>query len=163
MKPYSEYSAEELAMERLFIRWVRYPNDPPIRSFWENWLMQHPQMNRTVETARDLVQAASAPQSDSLSREEAGSLWTKIRSSIEHLPDVEPLDPGLRSLAANLYFYRWSVGIVTTMVMVLFWFFMEPQRMPYQGLEQLTAKADTVQVKVPAADSVKRSGYFPHP
>ena len=54
MKPFSELSAEELAMENLFIRWVRFPDDPPIRSFWEGWIVKYPAMKDTVARAREL-------------------------------------------------------------------------------------------------------------
>ncbi|HEV7350648.1 hypothetical protein [Telluribacter sp.] len=154
MKPYSEYSAEELAMERLFIRWVRFPNDLPIQSFWENWLVQHPHMNETVHTARQLVEQASAWNSEDLSGEEAGSLWTKIRSSIERLPDVEPLDPSLRSIAANWYFFRWSAGVCATGLLIMLWYFLEPTPINNRLFEPLPIKTDSVQVDS-SADSLR--------
>ncbi|GAB3172898.1 hypothetical protein [Telluribacter humicola] len=155
MKPYSEYSAEELAMERLFIRWVRYPNDLPIRNFWENWLVQHPYMDETVTVAKQLVETSSALGGDTLSGEDVGSLWNKIRTSIEHMPDVEPLDANLKTVATNWYIIRWSAGVFTAFVLVLLWYFLEPAHVTCKSLLPFYAKADTTQV-TPPADSLKK-------
>ncbi|WP_247231521.1 hypothetical protein [Telluribacter sp. SYSU D00476] len=154
MKPYSEYSAEELAMERLFIRWVRYPNDLPIRAFWENWLIQHPHMDETVTVARQLVETSSALGADVLSGEEVGSLWNKIRTSIEQMPDVEPLDAKLKTVATNWYIIRWSVAVLTAFVMVLLWYFLQPAH-SCKALLPFYAKANSVQATSPA-DSLKK-------
>src|SRR3954453_18196013 len=83
MKPYSDYSAEELAMENLFIRWVRFPDDPSIQTFWENWIIKYPYMKANVEKARELVLTASDWKSDTLSNQEVNSIWGRIRSSLE--------------------------------------------------------------------------------
>ena len=90
MKPFSELSAEELAMENLFIRWVRFPDDPPIRSFWENWILKYPSRKDTVEKARELVLIASDWKLDSLSNQEINSIWGRIRSTLEIRSDREP-------------------------------------------------------------------------
>ena len=163
MKPYSEYSAEELAMERLFIRWVRYPDDLPICTFWENWLIQHPHMDETVSVARRLVETSSALGIDVLSGEEVGSLWNKIRTSIEKLPDVEPLDANLKTVATNWYIIRWSVAVLTAFVMILLWYFLQPAQVSCKALLPFYAKADSVQVTAPA-DSLRRPFTIPkHP
>jgi len=89
MKPYSEYSAEELAMENLFIRWVRFPNDPPIRSFWENWMTKYPYKKDTVEQARELVLITSDWKADALSNQDVNSIWDRIRTSLEIITERE--------------------------------------------------------------------------
>ncbi|MCE6991742.1 hypothetical protein [Dyadobacter sp. CY323] len=89
MKPFSELSAEELAMENLFIRWVRFPDDPPIRSFWENWILKYPSRKDTVDKARELVLIASEWKLDSLSNQEVNSIWGRIRSTLEIRGDRE--------------------------------------------------------------------------
>lgn len=93
MKPFSELSAEELAMENLFIRWVRFPDDPPIRSFWENWILKYPAMKETVDSARELVLAASDWKPESLSNQDINSIWDRIRSSLDMRTDREPKAP----------------------------------------------------------------------
>ena len=93
MKPYSDYSAEELAMENLFIRWVRFPDDPSIRTFWENWIIKYPYMKANVDKARELVLTASDWKPDSLSNQEVNSIWGRIRSSLDMIGDREPDSP----------------------------------------------------------------------
>lgn len=90
MKPYSEYSAEELAMENLFIRWVRFPNDPSIRSFWENWITKYPYKRDTVDQARELVMITSHLKPDTLSSQDVNSIWDRIRISLEIIKEREP-------------------------------------------------------------------------
>ena len=87
MKPFSELSAEELAMENLFIRWVRFPDDPPIRSFWENWILKYPAQQDTVAKARELVLIASDWKSDGLSGQDVNSIWGRIMSSLDIMGD----------------------------------------------------------------------------
>ncbi len=90
MKPYSEFSAEELAMEGLFIRWILSPNDTSIGSFWEKWLTRHPQMTPTVNEAKNLVEMASRWDGVVLPVDENVSLWGRIKNSIGQLSDHEP-------------------------------------------------------------------------
>lgn len=90
MKPFSELSAEELAMENLFIRWVRFPDDPPIRSFWENWILKYPAQKDTVAKARELVLIASDWKPDSLSNQDVNSIWGRIISSLDIMGDRDP-------------------------------------------------------------------------
>lgn len=87
MKPFSELSAEELAMENLFIRWVRFPDDPPIRSFWENWILKYPAQKDTVAKARELVLIASDWKPDNLSGQDVNSIWGRIMSSLDIMGD----------------------------------------------------------------------------
>jgi hypothetical protein len=98
MKPFSELSAEELAMENLFIRWVRFPDDPPIRSFWEGWIVKYPAMKETVAKARELVLMASDWKTDTLSSQEINSIWGRIRSSLDMIKEREPAQA-----AGNVY------------------------------------------------------------
>ena len=93
MKPFSELSAEELAMENLFIRWVRFPDDPPIRSFWESWILKYPAMKETVDNARELVLTASDWKPETLTNQDINSIWDRIRSSLDMRTDREPNMP----------------------------------------------------------------------
>lgn len=74
-------------MENLFIRWVRFPDDPPIRSFWENWILKYPAQKDTVAKARELVLIASDWKPDSLSNQEVNSIWGRIMSSLDIMGD----------------------------------------------------------------------------
>lgn len=89
MKPYSEFSAEELAMEKLFIRWVRFPEDPSMSNYWEGLVAENPVMKETVQTAKELVRQASDWKPESISGQEANSLWERIRNSLDIITDKE--------------------------------------------------------------------------
>lgn len=107
-------------MERLFIRWIKYPNDAPIRSFWENWLKKFPDMQETVELAAELVRRASDWPGDSgLSSEDVNSLWGRIRTSIGQVKEMEPLQSRIDILKIRLLYYRWYVIGGTLALIVL--------------------------------------------
>lgn len=126
MKPFSELSAEELAMENLFIRWVRFPDDPPIRSFWENWILKYPAQKDTVARARELVLIASDWKPDSLTSQDVNSIWGRIMSSLDIMGDrdarksaqdgpVNGLSAGnivliLMSVTFLLFFFYYILG-----------------------------------------------------
>lgn len=121
MKPYSEYSAEELAMENLFIRWIRFPDDPSIKSFWENWIVKYPSMADTVEKARELVLTASDWKPESLSNQEVNTIWDRIRSSLEIISDGEPANNPVIKLLGNKISMS---GILVLIMSVTFLFFL---------------------------------------
>jgi len=123
MKPFSELSAEELAMENLFIRWVRFPDDPPIRSFWENWILKYPAQKDTVAKARELVLIASDWKPDSLSGQEVNSIWGRIMSSLDIMGDRDARKsthdgPDRRLSAGNIVLILMSV----TFLLFVFYF-----------------------------------------
>lgn len=119
MKPYSEYSAEELAMERLFIRWVRDPEDAEIGKFWDGWVTKYPQMLTTVAEAQALVKNATDFNTETISVDEANSLWNRIRNTIETFPEIRGLDSNVRNFAGKLLYLRWSIGILSTIAIIL--------------------------------------------
>ena len=155
MKPYSEYSAEELAMERLFIRWVMHPDDTPIRKFWMGWIAKYPHMDEVVQDARELVKTASDWDLEEVSTQESGSLWSRIRTTLETLPERERLNPAIAVIATPWYFLRWSVGIAATAALLLFLFFREPVVFTAQPDESSIAKPDTTQ-QSGSQDSTKK-------
>lgn len=163
MKPYSEYAAEELAMERLFIRWVRFPDDVPIRTFWENWLVKHPHMLATVQTARRLVETASDYDQD-FTEEEVGTLWSRIRNSLDVFPEIEVLSPPVQRTAPKGYLYGWSAGIgASVLIIILFWFFWKPGTLP-QPLSGPVPSADSTARPLPSVqpDSLPTLSKYPH-
>ncbi|CAG5067890.1 hypothetical protein DYBT9623_00617 [Dyadobacter sp. CECT 9623] len=120
MKPFSELSAEELAMENLFIRWVRFPDDQAIRSYWENWIIKYPSRKETVDKARELVLIASDWKPEMLSNQDVNSIWGRIRSSLDMIGDrdskkVSPDAPN-RDFTAK--------GIILILMSVTFLFFL---------------------------------------
>ena len=119
MKPYSEYSAEELAMENLFIRWVRFPTDPPIRSFWENWMQKYPNKKRTVDEARELVLITSDWKTESLSNQDVNSIWDRIKSSLEIIKEKEPVDAVAEASSSLLKPKSIILGLISMAVLGL--------------------------------------------
>ncbi|MCE7063263.1 hypothetical protein [Dyadobacter sp. CY343] len=120
MKPFSELSAEELAMENLFIRWVRFPDDQAIRSYWENWIVKYPSRKETVDKARELVLIASDWKPEMLSNQDVNSIWGRIRNSLDMIGDrdskkVSPDAPN-RDFTAK--------GIILILMSVTFLFFL---------------------------------------
>ena len=156
MKPYSEYSAEELAMERLFVRWVMHPDDPPIQKFWTGWIDKYPHMEEVVQDARALVKTASDWDLEEVSAQESGSLWSRIRTTLETLPERERLNPSIKAMATPWYFLRWSVGIVATVALISFLFFRDIAVFPVQPDESSIAKSDTMR-KFDSRDSTYKS------
>jgi hypothetical protein len=125
MKPYSEYSAEELAMEKLFIRWIRFPDDPSMRSFWENWMIKYPSMSETVAKARELVLTASDWKPESLTNQEVNSLWDRIRNSLEMISDGEQNKTAIRLFGGNITLSGVIVLVMSiTFLTFLVYFFM---------------------------------------
>ena len=120
MKHFSAYTAEELATDDLFVRWVQHPDDAEVASFWEGWLLYHPNRRDTVETARQLVRIASQPDREVLAGDEVRSLWGRIRTSIQEMPELQPLQPDVQSFVARWYFFR-SVGAAAGIVLFLGW------------------------------------------
>lgn len=123
MKPFSELSAEELAMENLFIRWVRFPDDPPIRTFWEGWIVKYPAMKDTVARARELVLLASDWKSDSLSSQEVNSIWGRIRNSLDIITERDPAQPGMTAFRKTVSSTSIVLGVISMALIILLAFF----------------------------------------
>ncbi len=112
-------------MERLFIRWVKFPDDAPIRSFWENWLKKFPQMRTTVAEASELVRISSEWKPDeSLSLDEVNSIWGRIRSSIDQVKEMDPWQSRLDTLGVRVVYYKWYIAVLAALlILVLFLLF----------------------------------------
>ena len=105
-------------MENLFIRWVRFPDDPPIRSFWENWILKYPAMKETVDSARELVLAASDWKPEALSNQDINSIWDRIRSSLDMRTDREPKAPSSNPDGSNQVL-RQIILIINVLISVV--------------------------------------------
>ncbi|MCF0053512.1 hypothetical protein LXM25_25800 [Dyadobacter sp. LJ53] len=123
MKPFSELSAEELAMENLFIRWVRFPDDPPIRTFWEGWIVKYPAMKDTVAKARELVLLASDWKTDSLSSQEVNSIWGRIRNSLDIITERDTSQPKMSAFKETVTSTSIVLGVISMAVIIILAFF----------------------------------------
>lgn len=153
MKHFSAYTAEELAADELFIRWVQHPDDAEVSAYWERWLAHHPYKTETVELARELVHLASNPASQPMEGEEVVSLWGRIRSSIQEMPELQPLQPEIQTWVTNWYIFRW-VSAAAGIVLFIGWVFwmqgahaMETVRTP-DGVAKTVKLPDGTMVKL---------------
>lgn len=119
-KPYSAYTAEELALDDLFLRWVQHPDDEEVAAYWQTWLAKNSHCADTVEVATYLIQTASQPDALSLTPDETSSVWGRIRESLQTLEDVRPLQPDVRAVVGWWYFLR-TVAAVFVLVLFAGW------------------------------------------
>lgn len=119
-KPYSAYSAEEFALDDLFVRWVQHPDDEEVVAYWQNWLSKHPHRVHIVEVARELIRAGSRPALSTLSSEEISSVWGRIRVSLQKMEDVRPLQPDVRAVVGWWYFMR-TVAAMLGVILLIGW------------------------------------------
>lgn len=121
MKPYALYTAEELAIDDLFIRWVQCPQDEEVDAYWRQLLNQNPQLTNRFDEARSLVlrlsQSLSLPP---IRTDESATLWRRIRGSLQDLEDVRPLRPEVRRFIGWWYFGR-SVAATVGIVLLIGW------------------------------------------
>ncbi|GAB3763650.1 FecR family protein [Spirosoma pomorum] len=111
-KPYTAYTAEEFALDDLFVRWVQHPNDEEVAAFWQVWLTNNLDCVDTVETAQTLVLEASQSRVGDLEFDETSSLWGRIRVSLETMEDVRPLQPDVRTVVGWWYLFRTVAAVV---------------------------------------------------
>jgi ferric-dicitrate binding protein FerR (iron transport regulator) len=117
MKPYAQYTVNELAADDLFIRWVQHPEDDEVAAYWQGLEIQQPQLRTRFRAARQLVLDIGRSVSlNTLRSDEMASVWGRIRGSLQDLEDVRPLRPEVRSFIGWWYFAR---SIAATIVIVL--------------------------------------------
>ncbi|WP_420150262.1 FecR family protein [Spirosoma sp.] len=119
-KPYSAYTAEDFALDDLFVRWVQHPDDEEVAAYWENWLTNHPYRSQIIETARDIILTASQPASPALSSDEISSVWGRIRVSLQGMEDIRPLQPDVRAVVGWWYFIR-TIAATLGVILLIGW------------------------------------------
>lgn len=113
-KPYTAYTAEEFALDDLFVRWVQHPDDEEVAAFWQGWLTNNPDSIDTIDTARTIILEAGQLRltDDYLEPDEISSVWGRIRESLETMEDVRPLQPDVRAVVGWWYFLRTVAAVV---------------------------------------------------
>jgi transmembrane sensor len=117
-KPYSAYTAEELALDDLFLRWVQHPDDEEVVAYWQAWISNNPHRADTVDTARELIRVASLPTDLALSIDEVSTVWGRIRESLQTMEDVRPLQPDVRTMVGWWYFSRTLAATLGLILLV---------------------------------------------
>ena len=119
-KPYAHYTAEELALDDLFVRWVQHPSDEEVVAYWQVWLSHNPDCVETIEAARAIIRTTSLPTRPSLSGDEVSSVWGRIRESLRTMEDVRPLQPDVQAVVGWWYFLR-TVAATFGLVSLVGW------------------------------------------
>ncbi|ARK10699.1 FecR family protein [Fibrivirga algicola] len=121
MKPYAQYTANELAADDLFIRWVQHPEDDEVAAYWQGLELQQPQLRVRFRDARQLVQdMTQALTLNSLKQDEMATVWARIRGSLQDMEDVRPLRPEVRSFIGWWYFAR-SIAATVGIILLVGW------------------------------------------
>lgn len=139
-KPYATYSAEELALDDLFVRWVQHPDDEEVDAYWQQWLRNNPQCTDTVETARHLIRTGGRSLLPSLTHDEISTVWGRIRESLQTMEDVRPLQPDVRAVVGWWYFGR-AVAAALGLVLLVGWAFWM-QYGPGQSVQVVRSSTD---------------------
>ncbi|WP_460913458.1 FecR family protein [Spirosoma areae] len=147
-KPYSAYTAEDFALDDLFVRWVQHPDDDEVAAYWQNWLSQNPYRTDTVDVARDLIRTGSRPALPALSSDEISSVWGRIRESLQTMEDVRPLQPDVRAVVGWWYFMRTVAATLGVFLLIGWALWM--QYGPNQSVRTInTSSTQTRQIQLP--------------
>lgn len=114
MKPYLTYTAEDLACDEEFLKWVKYPDRyPHLESFWKRWLIEHPERQELVDEARCLVLAVLADDQFLPGDRKQDDVWKRIEASA-----------ALKSSARVVPLWKhWSARAAAVLVFVsIVWF-----------------------------------------
>ena len=110
---YIRYTAEELAQDDLFRRWVLQP-DSETDLFWTDFLRQHPHKQPVVVTAKALLKAvermAVVP-----TQEQGHRMWMAIEDRIQEEPDPTDMEePGVFSIN-----FRSILAVAATLILLM--------------------------------------------
>ena len=154
MKPYAHYSAIELAMDDMFVRWVQMPDDDELAAHWAGFLEHQPQCEDRVYEARKLVEEISLSPATlpTLYAEEVHGVWGRIRGSLEGLDDVRPLQPAVRSVVGWWYFGRVVAASLGMLVLVGWTVFKQYNS---ETSRLITTTVAERQIELPDGSSVK--------
>jgi len=84
MKPYHKFTAEDLACDDDFLHWVKHPGSHPhLESFWNQWLLEHPERREVVEEARYLVLTVLAEDQFFADPMKQRDVWSRIQQSTD--------------------------------------------------------------------------------
>lgn len=119
--PFLAFTTEDFAAEPRFINWVKQP-DKESDTFWQTFLLLHPEKNTEVEQAKKLIQdIGTYSSSHTLSSEEIGQLRKNIRESIsrkpKHLKEKKVNFKPYYRVAAIFLVLVFSIGMVRYLIM----------------------------------------------
>jgi transmembrane sensor len=84
MKPYHNYTAEDLACDEDFLNWIKHPHrHTHLESFWNQWLVEHPERLEVVEEARYLVLTVLTEDQFFPDNIKQKNVWSRIQRSTD--------------------------------------------------------------------------------
>jgi hypothetical protein len=95
---YHTYTAEDFILDQNFRQWVLNP-DQVSNSFWEAWLVQHPEKVGVIEEARELLLEISSHK-DILYDKEEHEMWKGISMQISE--DEHGIEPGQQVIPLHI-------------------------------------------------------------
>lgn len=135
---YLTYTAEELAQDTAFIRWVRAENAPSATA-WEVWLQAHPQQADKVAVAKALVRAVSW-ETPELSATRKREIWATIDSATSGQPaKTVPL--------THHKWWTWAAAASVALLLGIAWWATNATVSSEQTLQ--TAKTETLEEVLP--------------
>jgi ferric-dicitrate binding protein FerR (iron transport regulator) len=121
MKPYAQYTVNELAADDLFIRWVQHPEDDEVAAYWQGLQEAQPLLRTRFREARQLVQDIGGSLTlNTIPADDMATVWGRIRGSLQDMEDVRPLRPEVRSFIGWWYFAR-SIAATIVIVFLVGW------------------------------------------
>jgi transmembrane sensor len=103
MHDYTRFTIDDFFWDDSFRHWVLSPTRE-LDTFWQQWLIQHPQKEGIVREARQLVQAIGLPEFP-LSDDEIRQAVHQASIRSRQLPEVTPYQGTIRPLP--IYRQRW--------------------------------------------------------
>jgi ferric-dicitrate binding protein FerR (iron transport regulator) len=102
---YSNYSAEDLALDDSFRKWVLNPDNETVH-FWNRWLESNPHRKEDIHQAKRLVKLAGLPADNEMATAFL-DVWEKIKENTEQQTQTH----GTRNYSA------WAAAIVAIVVL----------------------------------------------
>lgn len=112
---FTNYTPLDFAQEPSFIRWVKRQDETAGR-FWHQWLQEHPEQEKAVAEARNLVNSIQVKETEP-SALQIDALWGKISEAIDFDAPAEPVLPARRRVL------RAWMGYAAAACIAVFFFF----------------------------------------
>lgn len=115
---FTNYTPLDFAQEPSFIRWVKRQDETAGR-FWHQWLQEHPEQEKAVVEARNLVNSIIVKETEPSPMQIEG-LWEKISGSIDFNAPAEPVFSARRRLLRSWMGYAAAACIVVFFFVLLY-------------------------------------------
>jgi len=147
MNDYHQYEVNDFICDDFFITWVR-EQTPESNNFWEQWLHEHPEQQRTIEIARTLVASIQIGHAkNTLSNEETAMMSATIATRTSETTTTR---------SGHLFQKSWmktaAVFILVTSAALLIYIIRSETNL---GVYQQVAKGNNINQAINHTDSPK--------